>query len=205
MEVWKLKQTGTTPTPSNLDYLYGIFEEAGIDSRIDREVLALEIIEECGAQTPRYMDTFFFAVMATNFFKIKAREYSRDLDVLGQAYNPLDEFNVERRESGYDHNVRTDDLEETFDMGQQTTTHSVSADNESGYQPRNQDITGSDIDTTTNTGTQTHHNNYEHNTDERGRHKGAQELLLSEIEANKVNIYRIIALDFSEALMSAIC
>lgn len=205
MEIWKLKQTGTTPTPSNLDYLYGIFDEANIDERLDREVLALEIVEECGAQTPRYMDTFFFAVMATNFFKIKAREYSRDLDVLDQQYNPLDEFNVERRESGYDHNVRTDDLEEQFDMGQQTTTQYVSADNESGFQPRNQDITGSDIDTTTNTGTQTHHNNYEHNTDEHGRHTKAQSLLLSEIEANTVNIYRIIARDFSDAMMSAIC
>ena len=205
MEIWKLKQTGTTPPPQNLDYLYGIFEEANLDSRINRESLALEILEECGGQTPRYMDTFFFAVMATNFFKIKAREYSRDLDALEQTYNPLDEFNVERYERGYDHNERTDDLTEQFDMGQQTTTHNVSADNESGFSPRNQDVTGSDTDTTTNTGTQTHHNNYEHHTTDHGRHKSAPELILSEIEANTINIYRIIARDFSDAMMSAIC
>ena len=175
--------------------------DGALDIRIDRDALALEILATCGAQTPRYMDTNFFATMAANFFLIKAREYSRDLDILEAEYNPLQEFNVERH--GGTSDTRTDNLTETFTKGDATATHKVSADNEEGAQMRTQDVTSSEDDTTRNTGTQSHI--ITHNETEGGRNKAAQELLSSEIETNKINIYRIIALDFSDALMVGAC
>ena len=189
---------------------------AELDPRIDKEVLALELIKECGSQTPRYMDSSFFAVMATNFFKVKAREIRRDLDALSTEYDPLDEFNVEREFHGgikteYGKtSTRTDNLTQTFDMGDQSNTHSVSADNESGFEPRSLDEASSKTDTTHNTGTQTHGDSGSdtvkdnHTETEKGRHKAPQELLLSEFEVNKINIYHAIALDFSDNLMCAI-
>lgn len=189
---------------------------AELDPRIDKEVLALELIKECGSQTPRYMDSSFFAVMATNFFKVKAREIRRDLDALSTEYAPLDEFNVEREFHGgvkteYGKtSTRTDNLTQTFDMGDQSSTHSVSADNESGFEPRSMDEASSKTDTTRNTGTQTHGDSGSdtvkdnHTETEKGRHKAPQELLLSEFEVNKINIYHAIALDFSDNLMCAI-
>ena len=198
------------------DYLTQIMTTADLDARIDKDVLALELINECGRQTPRYMDSSFFATMATNFFKIKAREIKRNLDALALEYNPIEQFNVERV---YDGTVdtdygktttRTDNLTETFDMGDQTSTHYVSADNESGFQGRTKDEASSKTDSTRNTGTQTHGESGtdtvtdEHTETETGRRTAAQELLSSEFEVNKFNIYRMIALDFSDALMVAI-
>ena len=190
--------------------------EAALDTRIDKNVLALEIIKECGAQTPRYMDTSFFAIMAINFFKVKAREIVRDLDALMAEYNGLEAFNVERR---YDGEVeteygktttRTDNLQRKFAQGDITAQHSVSADNETGLAMRDQNFTTTADDFTNDTGTQTHADSGAdtvtdgHTETEKGRRTPAQELLLSELEANKANIYHIIALDFSDNLMCAI-
>lgn len=190
-------KTGQT---NSLQYLNEIFEAGHLDARIDRNALALEIIKECGQQTPLYMDTSFFALMAANFFTIKQREIVRDLDALAQEYNPLEQFNVERHSGTND--KRTDDLRQTYAQGEIDTRHNVSADNETGVQLRTQDVTQTEDDTTTNTGTQTHE--IKHNENESGRNVAAQDLLSSEFKANKFNIYHVIALDFSGALMVAI-
>lgn len=198
------------------DYLTQIMTTAEIDARIDKNALALELINECGRQTPRYMDSSFFATMAANFFKIKAREITRDLDALELEYSPLDEFNVElefhggvKTEYGKT-STRTDNLQRKFAQGDLTNQHSVSADNESGLELRSQDTTSTLDDFTNDTGTQTHadtgadtvkDNHTEH---KHGHNKPAQELLSSEFEVNKINIYRLIALDFSDALMLAV-
>lgn len=200
-----------------MTFLTKIMTEAQIDARIDKDVLALEILQECGAQTPRYMDSSFFAVMATNYFKIKSREITRDLNALEVEYDPFDEFNVERHggETAQDiygkTNTRTDNLQRKFAQGAITAQHSVSADNEDGLQLRDQDHTSTEDDYTNDTGTQTHVDSgtdthtKTYNEREHGHHKAAQELLSSEFEANKLNIYHMIALDFSDAMMIAVC
>lgn len=198
------------------DYLTQIMTTAELDARIDKNALALELINECGRQTPRYMDSSFFATMAANFFKIKAREITRDLDALELEYNPLDEFNVEleyhggvKTEYGKT-STRTDNLQRKFAQGDLTTQHSVSADNESGIELRSQDKTSTLDDYTNDTGTQTHADTGadtvkdNHTETKHGHNKPAQELLSSEFEVNKINIYRLIALDFSDALMLAV-
>ena len=209
MEIWRLK----TGNQNNLDYLYGIFDTAALDVRINREALALEILNECGTMTPRFMDTQFFATMAANFFTIKEREIKRDLDALDLEYNPLETYydakeGTRRKVDKFGRTTtRTDDLTEHMENGQQVTTHKVSADNESDFQNRTQDIIGADDDEKTNTGTQTHadsgKNIYRTKTTDlqHGRREAAQRLLSSELEANKVNIYKLLALDFAKSLM----
>lgn len=210
MEIWRL----TTGRQNNLDYLLDIFSNAALDIRIDREILALEILGECGTQTPRYMDTTFFATMAVNFFKVRQREIERNLNVLEAEYDPLQSFNVERDGGRFKRDiidrttVRTDDLEQYTENGEVSTTHKVSADNESAFQNRSQDVTAADDETITNTGTQTHkddaNNKYITKThdNESGRREAAQNLLLSELEANKkANIYKLLAREFSHELM----
>lgn len=213
MEVWRLK----THKENNLDYLLEIFQEAALDVRIDRNALALTILQECGAQTPRYMDTQFFETMAVNFFKIKEREIKRDLDALNTAYNPLETYAIDHdgdktlTDTYGDTRTRTDDLTQTVVDGDVTTTHKVSADNEDGVQLRSQDVTSTEDDSITHTGTQTHDHTgtNEHvtsyNDHEHGRkNTPAQDLLLSELEANKLNIYEVLALDFASNLMIAV-
>ena len=218
IEIWRLDNDDK----SNVDFLTQIFNEADLDERIDRHTLALEIISECGTQTPRYMNTGVFAVFAINFFKVHAREYTRDLDALDIEYNALFDYDIEKareHETDSTQNVESDhtrtlNLTDTTTTGTTTFTHSVSADNESGFTGRSQDVTEDDTPTVrTNTGTQsnektsdtTRHFEENANSTERGRKRPAQELLFSEFEANKINIYRNIALDFSDALMVGIC
>ena len=213
MEIWRLK----TKRENNLEYLLDIFNDAALDVRIDRQVLALEILNECGTMTPRYMDTSFFATMASNFFKVKEREIKRDLDALETAYDPFDEYFMQkdgrsrRRHIVDETHVRTDDLTETIIDGDITNTHKVSADNETDFVNRTQDVTSTEDDSKTNTGTQTNKddaNNRElehHHDTEKGHHQAAQNLLSAELEANKHNIYRLIAVDFARTMFVCIC
>lgn len=209
MEIWRLK----TGRKNNLDYLLDIFNNAALDVRIERQTLALEILKECGTMTPRYMDTTFFATMAVNFFEVKEREIKRDLDALETDYDPFDTYymkkdGTETKDHTIDEtHVRTDDLTEHVENGQISNTHKVSADNETDFVNRNQDITSANDDETRNTGTQTHkddaHNVYvtTHDDTEHGRREAGQKLLSAELEANKNNIYRLLALDFARSLM----
>lgn len=204
-------------TTTNLDFLYEIFDQSALDIRINRENLALTILKECGSQTPLYMDSAFFQTMAVNFFKIKEREIKRDLDALNAQY---DAFETHYMKHDGDETLtdtygkvttRTDDLTHTIIDGDITVTHKVSADNEDGYQNRSQDVTSTEDDSTTDTGTQTHEDSGEdvhakvYNDTTHGRQgTPAQDLLMSELEANKANIYEVLALDFSNALMIAV-
>ncbi len=203
MEIWALK---TEKTP--IEYLYSIFNDAALDVRIERPTLALEIINECGTMTPRFMDTSFFQTMAANFFKVKEREIKRDLDALTTPYDPFDDYHMEKDGNSTkthvvdETHVRTDNLTETIIDGDITNTHLVSADNETDFVNRSRDVTSTEDDSTTHTGTQTHKDDatnteteYHHDV-EHGRHKAGQEMLSAELEANKHNIYHILALDF---------
>lgn len=219
MEAWKLKAENRQK--SNLDFLYEIMETANVDERVNREVLALEIINECGTMTPRYMNTGVFVTFAVNFFKVHEREYVRDLDALDIEYAALTDYDINKTHDrttnlvgGTDRErTRTDDLTETIENGDTTFTHSVSADNESGYTGRSQDVTHDMPRTRDNEGTQSVVENVNTTRDfsdegtatESGRKRPAQELLFSEFEANKLNIYRHIALDFSDTMMLSIC
>lgn len=239
METWKLKTENRQK--SNIDFLYEIMEAANVDERVNRETLALEIINECGTMTPRYMKTDVFVIFAVNFFKVHEREYVRDLDALETQYAALFDYEIlktnERttnavngstktnnvEEQGESENTRTDNLNELIEDGDTTFTHSVSADNESGYSGRSQDTTHDEPRERTNTGTQTNEEEHSKTTNatqnteetrdfaesgtrtESGRKRPAQELLFSEFEANRLNIYRNIALDFGDTMMLSVC
>ena len=220
IEAWKLKTENRQK--SNLDFLYEIMETANVDERVNREVLALEIINECGTMTPRYMNTGVFVTFAVNFFKVHEREYVRDLDALEIEYALLTDYDINKTHDRTTNLVgqsdvtrtRTDNLTETLDTGDTTFTHSVSADNESGFTGRSQDVTHDDSPRVKdNTGTQTSVEDRDTTRDfsdegtatESGRKRPAQELLFSEFEANRLNIYRNIALDFSDTMMLSVC
>lgn len=100
MEVYRIK-TGKT---NNVDLLLDIYEDAGLDDRIDRDLLADLTLMECGGQFPRWNTTSVFFRFASSYLKSKAREYSGILDLYAaqEDYAPFDSF-VESEE------VHTDD------------------------------------------------------------------------------------------------
>lgn len=99
MEVYRIK-TGRT---DNVDLLLDIYEEADLDERIDRDLLADLTLMECGGQFPRWNTTTVFFRFAASFLKSKAREYSGILDLYDaqEDYAPFDSF-VEHEEAHTD-------------------------------------------------------------------------------------------------------
>ena len=66
---------------------YKIFGDAGLDSRLDRNLLATRILTECGTDTPIWTTTDTFPVFAAALFRSWRREIARDLDLLDDDYN----------------------------------------------------------------------------------------------------------------------
>lgn len=178
MQVYQIKndKTGT------LDYLVDIINQAGVNSLIDRETLALEILRQCGTRDARYNTSEVFARFAVNFFKREQSYIDRTLLLLAKEYDALDTYSISREEKidrKHTEDIdeqRVDDLEEertdnltttrTDNLterktGSYTDEHYVSAENESGVMLRTRD-THEDTDPagsgTSNTGTQTNAN-----------------------------------------------
>ena len=95
MEVYRIK----TGKSDNVDLLLDIYEEADLDERIDRDLLADLTLMECGGQFPRWNTTTVFFRFASSYLKSKAREYSGILDLYDaqEDYAPFDSF-VEHEE-----------------------------------------------------------------------------------------------------------
>ena len=260
MEVYRIK-TGKT---NNVDLLLDIYEDAGLDDRIDRDLLADLTLMECGGQFPRWNTTTVFFRFASSFLKSKAREYSGILDLYdAQAdYAPFDSFveseEVHTDDTANDINARdistsetrtpnltetrtpnltetrTPNLTTTENGDNYTTTHSVSADNETGFTPRTQDTnnqtspktsaqTGTETlantgtETVTNTGTEGHTSKIDNDytgtrdrdidtaKDKHGRNIPAQDLFFKELETLGVDIYQKIVNDFADTLMLGVC
>lgn len=260
MEVYRIK-TGKT---NNVDLLLDIYEAADLDERLDRELLADLTLMECGGQFPRWNTTSVFFKFATSYIKSKDREYSGILDLYDAQsdYEPFDSF-VSHETSHTDDDVdettmrdvvksgsrtpnltetrtpnltetRTPNLTTTENGDNYTATHSVSADNETGFTPRTQDQNNqttpktsaeTGTDTTTNTGTESITNTGSESTssredndstvnrdrnidtakDKNGRDIPAQDLFFKELETLGVDIYQKIVNDFADNLMLGVC
>lgn len=228
MEVYRIK-TGKT---NNVDLLLDIYEDAGLDERIDRDLLADLTLMECGGQFPRWNTTTVFCRFAASFLKSKAREYSGILDLYDaqSEYAPFDSF-LEHEEAHTDDTTddtnarsivasetRTPDLLTTENGDNYTTAHSVSADNETGFTPRTQDTNNQTTPkTSAQTGTEQQNsqlaNGYTGTSDrdidtakdKNGRSIPAQDLFFKELETLGVDIYQKIINDFADNLMLGVC
>lgn len=180
MELYRILNSSDDPEL----LLKDMMEEASLDERIDRDILADTIVSECGSMFPRWNTTTVFKRFGINFFRRTSREIRRDLDALELEYDPLMEYEESRNEivdeDINDDNTRTDNLQSsrtdnltelrtpnlsesiTAGTGAQIDRY-VSADNESDLVIRSRDVSTipgettstTGTDTTTNTGTQT--------------------------------------------------
>lgn len=95
--------------------LKDMMEEASLDTRIDRDILADTLVAECGSMYPRWNTTTVFKRFGINFFRRASREIRRDLDALELEYSPLMEYEESRSEvvgeEITDDTTRTDNLQ----------------------------------------------------------------------------------------------
>lgn len=118
---------------------------AEFDSRIDKEVLGMDIVQTCGAMTPVYNQSDVFVIMHRQFFAKWGSQISKLLDTVEMEYPALENFsreeerklkNVEDRKDTREGELkRTDEMESSSTNEQEDK---VSAYNESVYQPDSQ-------------------------------------------------------------------
>ena len=94
MEIYQITQD----KESSLDFLIDIINESNVNPLVDREVLAMEILRQCGAREPRYNTTKTFKLFGIHFFKMTADYINRTLELLAIQYNMLDTYNIARDE-----------------------------------------------------------------------------------------------------------
>lgn len=234
MEIYRIRNSKT----NNLDLFTDIMNNAELDQRIDRETLALVLLGECGSMMPRWEVTDIFFSMGLTFFRSHKIEIAKKLNIIFTEYDPLKSIDVTKvKQDSYSDTqnndmtrtdnltaTRTDNLTDTRtdnlteSSTNTTSTRAVSADNESGFQNREQTtdinptITNTGTQTNVNTGTQTNtntgtrsteselnKNGWSHNEEnESGRRESAQDLIKKQLEIACYNIYEDIAIQFSE-------
>ena len=137
-----------------LNDIISIFDDIDIDSRIDKNVLATSILDECGAMRCIYNTSPTFKVFSDNFFKKYKDNITRILDAMGVEYSPLESINFDWTETTeISQNLDTDentvedrtktnrDTETTTNTGtvgessNGTEENTISAMNDSNYQP----------------------------------------------------------------------
>lgn len=166
MQIWALKNNSQNPMEM-------LTTTAEFDSRIDVDVLALDIVQTCGAMTPVFNRTDVFVIMHKQFFNKWSEQISKLLDTLELDYSPLENYSrLEERitnnkrnredinkinknilEKNNDVLSKVDTRTENENYGEtinDSTENKVSAYNESLYQPENKSDTNTDTETTRN-------------------------------------------------------
>lgn len=210
MELYKITEKKAT----NLDYIKDIINDAGVDSRVNRDILSAQILKDCGERYPRYNTTSTFYYFAVEYFKSDVDFIKRTLDLIEAEYDPLNTIHIEKNEKiDREHKedidrTRTDNLLENR-TGSYTEEHFVSAENEDGAQLRTRD-THTDTDANNagikNTGTQkntadnvfTHDDNIQ--TTENGYKTSPNKEFFNAIARNEFNFYEALTARFAERL-----
>lgn len=103
------------------------------DSRIDKEVLADEIIRECGAMLPVHNTTDSYVYFHDHFFKKWAGQISALLDTLDYKYNPLETYQRYEDKTGNEDNVRVTDINQNVTSQDEITEDNGVVNKVSGF------------------------------------------------------------------------
>lgn len=145
---------------NDLNDITAIYEDIELDSRLDKEVLAGVLLDECGAMTSIYNVTSTFKYFSNLFFKKYKWNIKKLVDTLEAEYDPLKNRSLEWTEtSDIQQNLVTDeDVSESRTKGN-TGTQTKTLDEKVEFSEDNSK--SSDFDSTeTNTVSAMNSNNY---------------------------------------------
>lgn len=122
----------------------GLWNDIDIDTRINKDILILEIVKNCGGMTPLVNTWESFKMYSDGFFAKWKYQISKLLDTLEFDYNPIwnkDGTTKYIKNTDRERNEeRTDDYTENNDTsGNSTNENTVSAYDSSSYQPHEKD------------------------------------------------------------------
>lgn len=125
-----------------------MFQDIELDQRLNKNVLAGILLDECGAMRCLYETTDTFKYFSDNFFKKYSWNITKLVDSINFEYDPLKNKNIEWTE--------TTDIEQNLDTGEERNkgntgtqgnsytaeeVNTISAMNSSNYEPDNKSNT----------------------------------------------------------------
>lgn len=123
------------------------FDDADIDSRLDKEEIKMAILERCGTLLPLYTNSEMFKTFSDSFFKQRKNIIAKLIDTTELDYNPIDNYNrVEEINRKYDEaneNTTKTDGTSTRNSDQESK---VSAYDSDDYLPKEK-VNGTSTDT----------------------------------------------------------
>lgn len=136
---------------SGADEPLTILEDIDIDTRIDKDLLAKQIVVKCGAMCPVYNTSWSFIIWHKHWFEYNKTQISQLIDTMEYEYIPTESYS---RYEDLKHNADTkanldDNTNRTVNENKQlnvdstdnsTTENQTSAYNESVYQPESKSI-----------------------------------------------------------------
>ncbi len=203
MEIYRI----TAHKPSVNDYITDILNDANVDARINRSIISMRILADCGGRLVRYNTTDTFKAFAVAWFESHNTNITKAIDLLTLQYSVLEEY-AETKNENIDRDHRTNGTKSSTlnatNGDNATDEHLVSAENESGVQLRDRDThaettTKSQTDSMTRGETTTHDDDIL--TTVSGHKTAPAELIRAELENAKLNIYDEVIADFADAML----
>lgn len=170
-----------------------IFDDIQLPSGIDKETLIERIFIRCGEFSVMHTNPEYFHWQTLNFFRIHYRTFEKWIEALSIVYNPLE--NYDRYEDYQGSGSSTNEAGSTSsDQSSGTDTRTSAAYNDSGYDPYDKlsSSEGSSGESTME-GSETHQDRHTIRTHGNIGVTTSQQMLESELDIDRFNIYQEIA------------
>lgn len=178
------------------------FDDAEIDSRLDKEEIKMAILERCGTLLPLYTHSDMFKAFSDSFFKQRKDIITKLIDTTKFEYNPIDNYDrTEEVHRKYDEKTSNENETKADSTRNNTQQSDVSAFDSDVYQPKEK-VTGTlaDVDNTTGKGSGTSDVTEDITTKTRGNIgvTTTQQMIESERKVVLFNVYNWIAIEFEQ-------
>lgn len=187
-------------------YNADIFDDISLPDGIDRDILTERIFIRCGEFSVMHTDIDFLRFQILNFFKVHYRTFDKWVKALNIEYNPLENYDRHEDYSGSgsnDGNNTARGSSSNSSSNSNTQTGTRAAFNSGSYEPFERVTTsGSENNNSSSDTSGSEHGSYD---DEHTSHihgnigvTTSQQMLQSEWEIDKLNIYTAIADMFAD-------
>lgn len=178
------------------------FDDADIDSRLDKNEIKMAILERCGTLLPLYTNSEMFKAFSDSFFKQRKEIITKLIDSTKLEYNPIDNYDrteeVNRDYTGTNKNETKTKGTSTRESKQE---NKISAYDSDTYQPKDE-VTGNSTDTddtgTNGSGTDTIKEKITTRTRGNIGVTTSQQMIEAERKVVRFNVYTWIAIEFEQ-------
>lgn len=178
------------------------FDDADIDTRLDKDEIKMAILERCGTLLPVYTNSEMFKTFSDSFFKQRKNIISKLIDTTEFEYNPINNYDsTEEVTRKYDETTTNQNQTNGNSSRNTTQENNVSAYDSDVYQPKEKVVgTTNDNDSTNGSGSGTSDIKENLTTRKRGNIgvTTTQQMIEAERKVVLFNVYNWIAIEFEQ-------